>query len=76
MWFPGLEGCIGMVSWLGKHEQDLNEFNDLGSIWDGDFYDFGDLGSIFGFDLCDFADLVPVRVVFFVISLIWGRFGW
>ena len=29
MWFPGLEGCIGMVPWLGKDWQD---FGDLGLV--------------------------------------------
>ena len=33
MWFPGLEGCIGMVSWLGKDYQDFGDLDDLGLIW-------------------------------------------
>ena len=49
-WFPGLEGCIGMVSWLGKDEQDFGDFGVLGEdfgdfgVSGPDFYDFGDLG--------------------------------
>ena len=57
MWFPGLEGCIGMVSWLGKDEQDFGDFGCLGkslvvismiSVIRGRFCDFG--------HFCDFGD--------------------
>ena len=46
MWFPGLEGCIGMVSWLGKDQQDFCDFGALASIWVVNLVDFGDLARI------------------------------
>ena len=42
MWFPGLEGCIGIVSLLGTHEQDFVDFCVLGS----DFVDFEICGRL------------------------------
>ena len=41
-----LRGCTGMVSWLGKDEQDFGDFADLG-------LDFDYFGCDFGGDLLD-----------------------
>ena len=51
-----------MVSWLGKDEQDFNDFDYFGFDFGGDFNDFNDLGLSLA--------------VIAMISLIWGGSCW